>query len=87
MVIAVAKADLSIAGISKLLRGQRDEARRLISQARGLACAQAVPLSILPIETAALAALDGNRSGVEDAAAKHVEPEAKLWKALSDATG
>jgi tetratricopeptide (TPR) repeat protein len=78
---------LSIAGISKLLRGQRDEARRLISQARGLACAQAVPLSILPIETAALAALDGNRSGVEDAAAKHVEPEAKLWKALSDATG
>jgi hypothetical protein len=78
---------LSIAGISKLLRGQRDEARRLVLQARGLACAQAVPLSILSIETAALAALDGNRAGVEAAAARHVEPEAKLWTALRDAAG
>lgn len=77
---------LTIAGISKLLRGQRDQARRLILQARGLACAQAVPLSILPLETAALAALDGNRAGVEAAAEKHVEPEAKLWRALRDAS-
>jgi hypothetical protein len=73
---------LSIAGISKRLRGQRDEARRLILQARGLACGQAVPLSILPIETAALAALEGNKAAVEAAAAKHVEPGAKMWGAL-----
>jgi hypothetical protein len=73
---------LTIASVSKLLRGQRDEARRLIVRARALACAHAVPVAILPLDLAVLAALEGDRAAFDAAVARHVEPEAKIWGAL-----
>jgi tetratricopeptide (TPR) repeat protein len=76
----------ALAAMSRLLRGERDEARRLVVQSRGLVCAQATPLPLLYWEPAAFAAADGDRAELEAAIARHPCKSAKLWDALREMT-
>jgi tetratricopeptide (TPR) repeat protein len=72
----------AIVALSLVLRGRRAEAARFVVHARGLVCAEGTPLSLLSWEPAAIAAVSGDRAGLDAAAARSACKDAKLWEAL-----
>jgi tetratricopeptide (TPR) repeat protein len=71
-----------LAAMSRLVRGDREEAQRLVVQSRGLVCAQATPFALLYWEPVAFAAAAADRPELEAAIARHPCKDAKLWDAL-----